>query len=183
MEDEVTYLLGSGGHARTVAAAALAEGAPRPVMVLDSLVPRRAGARRWILATNDVRQRRAWLDGCLRENVRRAAVSVVHPAAIMTEALNEPAGVFVGAGAYVGPRVRLSAHCVVNAGAIVAHDCVVGENAFVDIGAKLCGGACIGKDAVVGAGAIVLPGRVVHDGATVDPGTVVSRDVHAASVA
>ncbi|MGQ9724984.1 MAG: PglD-related sugar-binding protein, partial [Tepidimonas sp.] len=65
--------------------------------------------------------------------------ALVHPAAVVSQAVALAPGVQVMAGAIVQPGVRLGANALLNTGARVDHDSVIGEGAHVAPGAILCG--------------------------------------------
>jgi sugar O-acyltransferase (sialic acid O-acetyltransferase NeuD family) len=85
--------------------------------------------------------------------------------------------IYLGALAYIGPKVKLGEHVHVNRGAMVSHDCVVGDFVHVAPGAQLLGACEVGAETEIGSNAVVLPKRKVGARCRVGAGAVVTRDI------
>jgi sugar O-acyltransferase (sialic acid O-acetyltransferase NeuD family) len=83
--------------------------------------------------------------------------------------------------AHVGPLAQVGQGSIVNTGAIVEHDAVLGEISHAAPGAVLLGGAQVGNRVLIGSGARVLPLVSVADGTVVGAGAVVTADLLEAS--
>ncbi len=190
--DRGLVLLGGGGHARSVADAAvragkivlavvdptLPEGWDVPVVAdldqLDGLdrAPRDA-AFLVAVGSNAVREREA------AEVDRQGLAHATLVASTATVGGTLGAGTQVLEHAHVGPGAVLGRGVIVNTAAVVEHDVVIGDHSHVAPGARLLGGARIGARVLVGAGAVVLPSVGVGAGAVIGAGSVVTRDVPA----
>jgi sugar O-acyltransferase (sialic acid O-acetyltransferase NeuD family) len=106
---------------------------------------------------------------------------LVHPSAWVADDAILAEGVQVMAGAVIQPGCTIGKHCVVNTGATVDHDCVLGDDVHVAPGATICGGARIGDGAFIAAGAVIGPGIALGSGAVIGAGAVVLDDVSAGS--
>lgn len=89
------------------------------------------------------------------------------------------AGAQVLAGAVVQTGVRIDVNAVVNTSGSVDHDCRIGAHAFLGPGAILCGDVQVGEGALIGAGAVVLPGVQIGAGAVVRAGAVAAKNIDA----
>lgn len=195
MSEAATFLIGGGGHARVVLAAALAAGL-RVKGVLDPALP----VGRLVfdvpvlgddeyLSSPDA-QAAPWINGLganPRTDVRSGvflrlcpahkAVTVIHPSAIVERAVAIGEGAQLMAGCVIQPGVSIGENCVVNTGASIDHDCRLGAHSFVAPGAVLSGGIEVGEGAFVGAGAVILPGVRIGSDAIVGAGAVIIAHV------
>jgi sugar O-acyltransferase (sialic acid O-acetyltransferase NeuD family) len=106
-----------------------------------------------------------------------AALTVVHPTAVVAPDTELGAGTVVLGGAYVSSSVQVAAHGQVHYNATVGHDAWLGEAVTVLPGANVSGSVYLADRSTVGSGAVVLQGRRVGEGAFVGAGAVVTRDV------
>lgn len=111
-----------------------------------------------------------------------AAISLVHPAAVVGPETTVGPGALVMALAHISSSVRLGPHVQVHYGTTVGHDCRVEAGGTVLPGASVAGGVILGRGATVGSGAVVLQGLTIGAGAMVGAGAVVTRDVVAGAV-
>ncbi len=117
--------------------------------------------------------------GMAIETAGLVLLSVIHPHARVSSHAALGKGVFVAAGAVVGPDARIGAGVIVNHGAIVDHDCAVGPWTHIAPNAVLGGAVRIGECCLIGSGAVVLPGVAVGDDTVIGCGAVVTREVPA----
>lgn len=196
-------LVGSGGHARSIVAAAAAigwspwvvieregsgigrelamgEAGVVPVVEEGGITPVADG---WpVVVGIGVRPRSGEPGTAIRKGVfhryREAGwvhLTIVDPTTILRGSVTIGDGAQVLAGAIVQPGSVIGDGAVVNTGARVDHDCRIGSCAFIGPGAILCGGVVIGESALVGAGAVLLPGASVPDGGLVPAGSTYGR--------
>ena len=104
-------------------------------------------------------------------------VSVIHPAATISDSATIGADTVIIPGAVVNAEVRLGEGVIVNTNSSIDHDCRLGDFAQVSPGATICGSVSLGKGTFIGAGATILPGLTVGNGAIVAAGAVVTKDV------
>ena len=178
-------LVGGGGHARVVIAAAgqgvvLGLVDPRPIGVFLDGVPILGGDE--ILAHRSEPAHVAIGDNATRRAVvagigPRSWLSIVSPHALVLGPVEVGEGAFIGARAVVQPGVRIGRHVIVNTGAIVEHDCTVGDFAHIAPGTLLCGGVSVGEGSLVGACAVVIPDIVIGRNVVIGAGAVVVSDV------
>lgn len=199
-------VIGAGGHARVVAAAAgesglvacgaferdasrngeIVEIGGREVSVVapdDRLFTPGYGIRRAVIGVG-VRPRLQDAGTEIRRHIFEMGVAagltfpaIVDPSVIRRGSTEIGTGAQVLAGAILQPGVRIGRNAIVNTGARIDHDCLVADHAFVAPGVVLCGAVEIGEGAFVGAGAVVLPGVRIGSGRVIPAGTTVRRSV------
>lgn len=183
-------ILGSGGHARVVAAAAVAAGLKVdgfwdddpvkvggdidgiPILGLTADLP--AGSPAIIaIGSNRVREKLASLP--------LNWVSVIHPHAWIAPTASVGEGSMVIAGAVIQPGAVIGQHSIVNTSASVDHDCKVGNFVHLAPGSHLAGSVHIEDGAFVGIGATVIPSVQIGSWSVVGAGACVIRDVESRS--
>ncbi len=192
-------VVGAGGHGREVldvVAALVAAGAGLELLgVLDddpadpSLLARRGVAllggigvlselgARYLIGIGDGAARRRI--AATADEAGVAAVTLVHPAAVLGADVHLGDGVLVAAGAHLTTNVVVGRHSHCNVASVVSHDCRVGDFVTISPGALVNGAAVLDDGVLLGTGAIVLPGRRVGAGSVVGAGAVIDRDVPA----
>lgn len=186
-------IFGSGGHAKVVAEASLAQTPGRQILIIDDA----DDAQKRLIVGHRVSGGREQLERLagarvalgIGDNAARAAImtwlreaghaleTVIHPSATVAESVLIEPGAFISAGAIIIAEARVSAGAIINTGASVDHDCVIGEAAHIGPGAHLCGNVSIGARALVGVGSSLKPGVFVGDDVVLGAGSVVVRDI------
>jgi sugar O-acyltransferase (sialic acid O-acetyltransferase NeuD family) len=137
------------------------------------------GTPRFIVAIGDNKQRaEEYAHAC---ECGLESTAVIHPTAVISDAANIGAGVYVGAQAVINPGAQIGKNAIINTAAIIEHDCLVGVHSFVAPSALLCGQAIVGDYTFVGAGAVLIPQVNVGTGSLVAAGAVVT-DSHPGKV-
>jgi UDP-N-acetylbacillosamine N-acetyltransferase len=179
-------IFGFGGHARSVAAVALASGV-RSLLFVDE----NANENENFLGFPVIRE----LDGPLLEgwscipgvgdNLRRKSqveraqlahwplAKVIAKNATIDADAGIAEGCFVGHHAHIGPCAQVGKGCIINTGAIIEHEAVVGDFSHVSVNAVLAGRSKIGSLVFVGVGAHIIDGVSVSDGVTIGAGAAV----------
>lgn len=189
-------LLGAGGHAKVVAALALAAGRRLAGVCDPSLAS--AGVAEWrglpVLGDDAALVRFAphlyelalgigMVPGSRLRAARYRALTglgyrfpaLVHPRAVVDASARVEDGAQIMAGAVVQPDTRIGRNTIVNTGAAVDHDGDIGEHVHLAPGAVLCGGVRIGDDTFIGASATLLPLVVVGRRCLVAAGSTLAR--------
>lgn len=189
-------LVGSGGHARSVADAICASGgykiigtvAPSgelgylgiPSLGGDEMLPElyKGGTRFAHIAIGYLggRDRRPSLKKML-ERLGFKLPAIVDPSSSLACDCEVGEGSFIGKRSVVNACSRVGRMVILNTGSIVEHDCVVGDYSHISVNAVLCGGVTIGSSVFIGASAVVLQGITVGDGAIIGAGATVLHDV------
>ena len=181
------YILGFGGHARSVADVALSIGV-KELLFIDPNA--RVGERfaGFAAATGLPEQPNAgWKafaalgDNALRRRVYTETTIpflslVANTASVGKEAVIED-GVFIAEHAHVGPGAHIGKGAIVNTGAIVDHETTIGDYSHVSINASIAGRCRIGAETLIGAGATVIDRISICDRAVVGAGATVLSDL------
>jgi len=195
------YLIGSGGHARSILEILLFNFASQDILIVDydvstlnsyfeksilgcSVVkislddlPDIFGLEdRVYISVGNLYERKKILHSIARKNVVFPS-TIAHSALVSSTADISEVGVSIHHRAYVAPLVSLGDFTIVNSGAILEHEVVVGHNSHIGPGAIITGRCKIGCNVFVGAGAIVTNSAKVADNVTIGAGAVVVCDL------
>jgi len=186
-------VIGAGGHARVVAAAAVASGLTVEAFYDDdrelwgqqidgvSIVGppgeiRSGQTQRAVIGIGDNAARKQVAD-----QLDLDWVPVVHPFSWLDPSVRVGRGTVVCAGAIVQAGAEVGAHVILNTKASIDHDVRVGDFAHVAV-AHLAGGASADEGVFVALGSTVLPGVSLGAWSTVGAGSLVRRDVEPGSM-
>ncbi|KPU89330.1 acetyltransferase [Variovorax paradoxus] len=175
-------IIGTGGHGRSVAEAALlCQDYVLTAFLDDAAEP---GLRLWdwpvLGPTSLLNACRGQVDAvivAIGNNVLREALheqiealdglalaTVIHPLAIVSPRASVGRGSTIMAGAIVGTGARLGEGVIVNCGAAVDHDCVVEPFGHLGVNAAMAGGSVLGRRAQMSAGASLAQGMARRSG-------------------
>jgi sugar O-acyltransferase (sialic acid O-acetyltransferase NeuD family) len=192
-----SWILGSGGHARSLLALAKSSVAPAQITTYISNELQASGPFKdltYIPANTGLGGTDAGMslingigvvkDTRLRTQVYSDALSAgfVRISLVSKSAFIED-GVDLGVGLQIFQNSVISSGCiigndvVVGTGAVIEHDTTVCDGSFIAPGALIMGGARVGPECSIFAGAIVLPGVRIGRRAVVGAGSVVLDDV------
>lgn len=104
-------------------------------------------------------------------------VSLLHPAAIVSQYASIGIGSVVMAGAIVNAGACVGDGSILNTGCSVDHDCTLGEAVHISPGARLAGSVSVGDFCWVGIGACVRQGTSIGTRAVIGAGAAVVHDV------
>lgn len=190
--DEIA-IFGAGGHAKVVIEAVRAAFPDAPLVVADDAYePGRAvlgiklsGDRAWLAARRPAggvvpalgnnESRSATLEWLADQGL--AAITIVHPSAVVSATARLGNGIFVAPAAVVNAEAVLGDGVIINTSASVDHDCDIGAAAHIAPGVHLCGNVRVGRRSLIGAGATVIPGIRIGDDVVIGAGSTVIRDV------
>ena len=183
MDLKAIYIVGSGGHSRSIQSlldnrelpivtigpeAAVEEEVFLSQKLFESRILNGIGFYQNSLNIRIKTYNRYKSDGFNFENL-------VASSAIVKTSTN-CAGLQIFEQVYIGPNVSFGDNVVVNTAAVVEHDCVIEDSCFISPGALVLGSARIGEGAFIGAGAIIFPKVSISKGVVIPAGTVVSKD-------
>lgn len=109
-------------------------------------------------------------------------LTVTHRVAYVASDATVGPGCQILAHATVCALARLERSVIVNTAASVDHECRIGAGAHIGPGVRLAGRIEVGERAFIGTGAIILPRLTIGNDATIGAGAVVIRDVPAGAV-
>ena len=193
-------VFGAGGHGKVVADAARATGRWSTIVYADDRFPAHA---RWfgleVIGTwqqaHAVKDRFPDFVVAIGDNrVRLEAqhrlhasgfqpMTIIHPAACVSDSARIGAGSVIFAGAIVNPDARIGLATIINTGATVDHDCFLADGVHVSPGVHMAGGVSVGECAWLGIGAVVIGGVHIGAHAVVGAGAAVLADVGAGETA
>lgn len=104
-------------------------------------------------------------------------LNIIHPTAILGQAISLGTGVQVMAGSIIQPGTKIQCNTIINTGAIVDHDCEVGAHVHISPGTTLSGNVKIGHRTHIGAGSTIIQGITIGSDCLVGAGAVVVKDV------
>ena len=189
-------IYGAGGHAKVVAD--LTRSCKIDVVgFVDDTNPHRNGEAFYgsvvVSDVHEVRQKHSEIDlnaivaiGDCKARVRIAAelergnfklVTLIHPAAVVSDSVRVGAGTVIMAGAMINANAHIGDNAIVNTGAIIEHDCVIEDGAHIGPGVRLGGNVKVGSETWIGIGAIVKDRVRIGKGVIVGAGSLVLKDV------
>jgi sugar O-acyltransferase (sialic acid O-acetyltransferase NeuD family) len=180
------FIVGAGGHGRSVAEAANLSGAFTVIGFWDDSLPVGEvvlgvpviGAVHSIrdVSTSGVHVVVAIGNNLVREDLIHRLSSfgfclatVIHPRAFVSPSAVVGYGSAIMAGAIVGTEARLGIGTIVNCGAVVDHHAVVEDFGHLGVNAGMAGGTVLGRCAWMQAGSALGYGVKVAPGETVRP--------------
>jgi UDP-N-acetylbacillosamine N-acetyltransferase len=127
------------------------------------------------LGSGDSRCRQLLGERCSRWGIE--VLTLVHPAATVSQFAQLGRGTVVMAGAIINPYAKVGVGAIVNSGSVVEHDVEIGDYAHVAPKAAMGGASYLGSFSHLGLGAVVL--QCVHIGChtTVGAGSVVVNNL------
>jgi UDP-N-acetylbacillosamine N-acetyltransferase len=185
--EELT-IIGCGGHGRSVADVALANGIKKLVFVdakarenetlfgfavLPTLPASHSQYGIFAISNNEQRAKLetdSALSGLIWTNI------ISDKATIGVEA-KLSAGCFIGHGAHVGPRSMIGKATIINTHSVIEHDCVIGNYCHVSVNATIAGQCRLGDFVMVGAGAVIIENVTVCSQVIIGAGAVVVKDI------
>ncbi|MFT7553004.1 MAG: sugar O-acyltransferase (sialic acid O-acetyltransferase NeuD family) [Rhodothermales bacterium] len=179
-------IVGAGGHAKAIIAAAEAS-SQRVVSLYDDRFPCEAVCGVAVVGTiADGFSTNGHLIIGLGNNKLRAILAAdrqqgpwgnaQHLHSVLHSSVQVGVGTVILAGAVLQPDTIIGTHCIINTGATVDHDCQLGDYVHVGPGAVLAGGVKVESGAMIGAGAVVCPGLTIGAWARIGAGGVVVKD-------
>ncbi|WP_406237167.1 NeuD/PglB/VioB family sugar acetyltransferase [Acetobacter orientalis] len=184
---EGLYILGFGGHARSVADVAVSIGC-RHIAFVDKNVceGESFGAFPTMKALPEPSHEAWQLFPASGDNQRRAAqiqaaslpvATLISPRASIGIESRIEAGTLVCHGAHIGPGSTLGAGVIVNTHAVIEHEVQVGDFTHISVNATIAGRSKIGSYVMVGAGAVVIDSVCVCSNVVIGAGAVVVSDI------
>jgi sugar O-acyltransferase (sialic acid O-acetyltransferase NeuD family) len=178
-------IVGAGGHGRSVAELVLTNGDFKLCGFVDDRVSGAVFGVPMLGRTEDLARLRSIADcafvaignNALRERLHAlllranfTPVTLIHPAALVSQRAVLGAGTVVMAGAIVGTEAVLGIGVILNSGAVVDHHCRLADYSHLGAGAVMAGGSTLGRRAWVQAGASLGYGVEVNEDAILRPG-------------
>jgi sugar O-acyltransferase (sialic acid O-acetyltransferase NeuD family) len=195
MKTKRAYLIGSGGHAKVVAA--LLAGIEYEIAgVYDDNFEKWKQTLAGIPIIGPIERLEqapslptviAIGDNAVRESIANRYsfewLTAVHPQAHVDRSVALGEGTVVMAGVIIQPDSRVGRHVIVNTSASVDHDCVVGDFVHIAPGARLAGSVRVETGVLIGIGAVAIPGVEIGRWTTVGAGAAIVGNLPAECIA
>lgn len=181
------YILGFGGHARSVADVAVSVGWG-DILFIDANA--RDGERFGdfeVVRELPADLQKGWLafpaagDNRRRNLQVRAATlpfaTLISPRATIGLEAAVGTGTLVCHGAHIGPGASIGAGVILNTHSVVEHEAQIGDFTHVSVNATVAGRAKIGRGVMLGAGSVVIDSVTICDDVVIGAGAVVVADI------
>lgn len=187
-------IVGAGGHGKVVAEIAFLCGYEN-VVFLDSneeLIGTEIGNKHVLVggtpsdidrfdgdvfvAIGDSDIRRTLTDFYLMKK-NRNIITLIHPAAIVSEGSIIEDGVVVMPGAVINTGATIQNGSIINTSCSIDHDCHIGSYSHIAPGAHLCGGVKMQHDCWIGAGATIINNVNLVNNVNIGAGAVVLKSI------
>jgi sugar O-acyltransferase (sialic acid O-acetyltransferase NeuD family) len=196
--NESLFVIGAGGHAKSIAEVAIAAGFSikafvsyeaeesefMGVRVINSLpedIAVRAESIAIGIGANYLREK-VLLE--LQESCELSRFpALVHPSAIIASSARIDLGSTIHQNSVVGPSTRIGKFCTVNTSATVDHDCVMRDFSSMGPGAHTGGGVTIGNRAHISIGAIAIHGIDIGSDSILGAGSCATESIPELTIA
>lgn len=101
--------------------------------------------------------------------------AIIDPSAIVSGSAMIEEGTFVGKLAVVNADCKVGKCCIVNTGAIIDHECDISDFVHVAVGTVICGQVKVGRGAFIGANSTVIQCRTIDEYTIVPAGETVRK--------
>ncbi len=178
-------IYGCGGHARSIADVAIANGYSE-ITFLDDYAKLEEKIFNFPIQKEIINSQLSSIVGLGDNNKRKHLfeqldqkfiISLVSKDAYLGQEACIDKGTFIGHQAYIGPNAQVGKNTIINTRSIVEHDCVIGDHSHVSVGSIMAGKAKLGDKVFLGAGAIVVDGISVCSDVVIGAGAVVTKDI------
>lgn len=177
-------IYGCGGHARSVADTAIANGIDDLLFVDHNAKPNETIFQYPVV--NELREMHPYIVA-LGDAIKRAelfnyfnsekAHTLISKHAYIGFNASIGKGTFVGNGVYIGPSVRIGNNTIINTHAVVEHDCEIGNHSHISINTTIAGKCKIGNFVMIGAGATLIDGISICDHVIIGAGGVATQNI------
>lgn len=184
------WVLGFGGHARSVADIALSCGIEKLVFLdinaregeqflgFDVLVrPPETLPAGWVVfpAAGDNRKRQ---EQCLdAQRMGWPLATLVAPTASIGVGSALQPGTLVAHHAHIGPMAKVGHGCIINTGAVIEHEAQIGDYCHISVNSTVAGRSHIGHTSFIGAAATIIDGIHLCDSVIIGAGGCVVSSI------
>lgn len=175
------YIIGCGGHARSVAEVLLSQDVKSIVFVdkngrpgetvlgfpVITELPKEVVSVHVASGDNHIRA----------EYGQQNDFTIIAPDAYVAESCQVGEGSFIAHKAFCAVEATIGKGCIINTGAVVEHQVSIGDYTHIAPNSTICGKCKIGNSVLVGAGTIIKPDITVGDNIIIGAGSVVVTDL------
>jgi len=187
-EDNIgLYILGFGGHSRTVADVAVSAGWKQIVFVdqnakIDECFSSYSTVKglpkdphslwsAFPAAGDNSRRQRQIIDTAI------TFATLISPSAKICLEAKVGIATLVSHGAYVGPAALVGSGVILNTHSIIEHEAYIGDFTHISVNAVVAGRSKIGSNVFLGAGAVVIDSVTVCSDVVIGAGAVVTESI------
>ena len=181
------YILGFGGHARSVADVAMLAGWNDFVFVDNNAQPNEQFHSFKVLSALPAVVDLDWKvfpaagdNHRRREQVAAAQMelaTVISPQATIGVGAVISDATLVCHGVHIGPDARIGCGIILNTHSVIEHEVEIGNFTHISVNATIAGRTRVGSDVMVGAGAVLIDSVTVCDDVIIGAGAVVTSDI------
>lgn len=181
--DDPLYIVGAGGHGKSVLVSAQDSGHDVYGFLDDSFG---SNQRLNILGIELKAKPKKGMPGRAiigigNNFVRRKLVNslsfkwetIIHPSATVHHTSIIGEGSVILANAHIGPDTKIGRHSIINTSSNIEHDCIIGDYCHIAPGATICGGSIIENNTFIGAGSTLIPQIHVNKNIVIGAGSTV----------
>ena len=186
------YIIGCGGHARSIADVAFSSGWVNIRFVDDNRLPgekilgypvisnaeqeeEEISTKFFIIGVGDNIKRKE-LYSIYSKKPKYQSANIISSNAYISPFAILKSGIFVGHQAYIGPEANIDDDVIINTRATIEHGCIINPHAHIAIGTLLAGKVVIGELSLIGAGCTVIPEKHIEKNIVVGAGAVVTKN-------
>jgi len=179
---KLIYLLGCGGHARSVADV-LQNNDPEVELIF---IDQNARDNEIIMGYKVLKNlpvdahnlHVASGDSKIRErDFSNRCITIISKDAYVSNTATILDGVFIGHFAYIGPEAKIGDGCILNTRSIIEHEVHVGSFCHISVNSTLCGRVVIGSHVFVGANTVIKDKICICDDVIIGAGSTVVADI------
>lgn len=191
MASNELYIIGCGGHARSVADVALSNNPNLNIVFVDenaranekiwgfSVVEKLIGKNKIVhfaIGANDLRKKK------FNEIHSKTSVTIIAKTAQLGKNSKTKDGCFVAHKAYIGPDAKIGVCSIINTASVIEHEVEIGDFCHVAPNAIICGRCKVGDNVFIGAGAVVKDNINICSNVVIGAGAVVINDIYKVGV-
>jgi len=183
MQNKIIYIIGCGGHARSVADVVLDNNPSQTIVFVDENARENEtifgfpvvkdlpeNAENIFIAIGDNAKRQK-----LSEN--KNLINIISKRAYISPTAEISDGIFIGDGVHIGPFAKIGRGCIINNNAVIEHECEIGKFAHVSVNTTICGRVHIGNNVFMGAGTTVRDYMNICSDVTVGVGAAIVKNI------
>ena len=183
MQNNTIYIIGCGGHARSVADVVLDNNPSQNLIFIDENTKKNEkifgfpiikklpqNAKNIFIAIGNNNKRKI-----LSQN--KKLINIISKRSYISPTAKLSDGIFIGDGVHIGPMVEIGRGTIINTNAIIEHENIIKEFSHISVNSTVCGRVKIGDNVFLGAGATVKDGIIICDNTTIGAGGVVVKDI------
>jgi len=182
------YILGCGGHARSIADTYFfsnpgdqltfvdsnaKEGERILGSVLMTALPKDLGGSTLFIAFGDNGRRRL----AFQSNEDKNIVSIISSKSYVSSSAVIGRGCFVGNFCHIGPEAIVGENTIINTGAVIEHGVRIGKHTHIAPNVAISGNTTVGDNVFIGVGTTVIDKISICDNVILGAGSVIIHDI------